>query len=61
MENNRITLKQSDYPINEALNPIFPSLLGKGMKYLELQKSESGEVPRSERPLKVSGTNLILG
>jgi hypothetical protein len=32
----KVTLKEEVYPIAEALSPLFPTLIGAGMKYFEL-------------------------
>jgi len=36
----KVTLKEDTYPIDEGLHPLFPTLIGKGMKYFELNFDE---------------------
>lgn len=38
----------------EGLTPLFPTLIGKGMKYLELRLDDSGTVTKLDKPIKVS-------
>jgi hypothetical protein len=37
LENSKITLRKSSYPVHEDLHNLFPTLLGKEMPYLELK------------------------
>lgn len=65
-------LKESSYPIAEGLNALFPTLIDKGMKYLELSVDEqNGRVSKSATPLRLGcvlsggqaagGHNVIMG
>ena len=49
-----MTLKEDVYPIAEGLGPLFPTLIGKGMKYFELTADPKGELLKSDKPLNVS-------
>jgi hypothetical protein len=40
-ENTKILLKEEQYPIAEGLDKLFPTLLGKGMKYFELKTDDA--------------------
>ena len=62
-EKTKILLKENHYPIADGLDKMFPTLIGKGMKYFELQSDDAkGVFAKSEKPLKVSNqqSNLIL-
>jgi len=48
-------LKENHYPIADGLDKMFPTLIGKGMKYFELESDDAkGVFAKSEKPLKVS-------
>ena len=48
-------LKEDTYPIADGLSNLFPTLIGKGMKYYQLaQDDQNGQVQRSDTPLRVS-------
>ena len=49
----KMVLKESSYPIDEGLQPLFPTLIDKGMKYLELSQDGSGAVEQSSVPLRL--------
>ena len=49
-----MTLKEEVYPIAEGLGPLFPTLIGKGIKYFELTADTNGEHLKSDKPLNVS-------
>ena len=51
----KVKLKEENYPIKEGLAEIFPTLLGSGgMKYFELTQDPNGQPLKSDRPLRVS-------
>lgn len=71
-EKTKILLKESHYPIGEGLDKMFPTLIGKGMKYFELESDDAkGTWAKSEKPLKIGcvlsggqaagGHNVIMG
>ena len=50
-----ISLHEGDFPIDPKLEPLFPTLMGKGMKYVELRSDEeNGKLAKSDKPLRVS-------
>jgi len=50
-----IAMTTAEYPVADALQPLFPTLIGKGMKYFELKGDpENGSLAKSESPLNVS-------
>jgi hypothetical protein len=53
IETTKLVVSEEEFPIKKELDPIFPSLLGKGMKYLELKRDDSGKILKSDKPLKV--------
>jgi hypothetical protein len=53
-DKEQITLHQEDYKIEEGLQALFPTLIGGGMKYLELKSDPAGTWAKSDKPLKVS-------
>jgi hypothetical protein len=54
IQTEKITLLEENYPINEGLNEHFPTLIQKGMKYYELKLDQTGEINKSNKPLRVS-------
>lgn len=54
IETAKMTLHEEEYPIAGGLEKLFPTLIGAGMKYFEQRGDPSGELVRSERPLRVS-------
>jgi hypothetical protein len=71
IDTQKMSLHEEQYPIAEGLDKLFPTLLGKGMKYLELKQDPSGAVVKSEKPLRLGcvlsggqaagGHNVIMG
>mmetsp|Transcript_1163 Transcript_1163/g.2127 ORF Transcript_1163/g.2127 Transcript_1163/m.2127 type:complete len:555 (-) Transcript_1163:2011-3675(-) len=71
IQTQKVKLTQGDYPIKEGLEKMFPTLIGKGMKYLELTADPSGAIAKSAKPLKIGcvlsggqaagGHNVIMG
>ena len=60
-EKTKILLKENHYPIADGLDKMFPTLIGKGMKYFELQSDDAkGVFAKSEKPLKVSNQQCYL-
>ena len=54
-EKTKILLKEDHYPIADGLEKMFPTLIGKGMKYFELKSDDAnGSWAKSEKPMKVS-------
>lgn len=67
-----ISLHEGDFPIDPKLEPLFPTLMGKGMKYVELRSDEeNGKLAKSDKPLRIGcvlsggqaagGHNVIMG
>ena len=50
-----ISVAARDYPMADALQPLFPTLIGRGMQYFELKSdAENGTLAQSDTPLNVS-------
>jgi len=40
-------MTSTDYPMADGLQPLFPTLIGKGMQYFELKSdAENGEIAK---------------
>ena len=48
-----VILKDADYPIADGLAALFPTLIGKGMKYYELSFNDNGDPAKSDKPMNV--------
>ena len=56
-----IALTESDYPMAEGLDKLFPTLIERGMKYFELKSdAENGALAKSENPTNVSKLLIIV-
>lgn len=52
-------MEKKDLPVNESLHNMFPTLLSKGMSYLELKEDEQkGESILSNKPMNVFKISL---
>jgi hypothetical protein len=52
-------MTKSDYPMADGLQPLFPTLIDKGMQYFELKSDqENGTLAKSDTPINVSGTQF---
>lgn len=54
IDKSKISLVEDNFPIDEKLEPLFPTLIGGGMKYFEMKLDATGERVKSEKPLRVS-------
>ena len=54
IDKSKISLTEGEFPIDENLGPIFPTLLDGGMKYFEMKLDDNGERVKSDKPLRVS-------
>lgn len=54
IDKSKISLVEGEFPIDEKLGPIFPTLLKDGMKYFEMKLDAEGERVKSSKPLRVS-------
>ena len=53
-------MTMSDYPMADGLQPLFPTLIGKGMQYFELKSDlENGSIAKSDTPKNVSQTQFV--
>jgi hypothetical protein len=71
IDKSKISLVEGEFPIDEKLGPIFPTLLKDGMKYFEMKLDAEGERVKSSKPLRLGcvlsggqaagGHNVIMG
>ena len=46
-----ISMESTDYPMADGLQPLFPTLIGKGMQYFELKSDEeNGTIAKQDSP-----------
>lgn len=53
LHTEKLVLHEEDFPINKDLTPLFPTLIGGGMKYFEFRNDAGGEVIKSPKPLRI--------
>lgn len=60
LHSEKLVLHEEDFPIPENLTPLFPTLIGSGMKYFEFRNKADGEVIKTTKPLRVSAENDLI-
>lgn len=60
IDKSKISLVEDNFPIDEKLGPIFPTLLDGGMKYFEMKLDANGERVKSDKPLRVSSNSQFF-